>query len=328
MVLPLLILFSGLTCLHGQDVGKKITIHFRHASLRQAFTEMEKQFGLNFSYNESNIQLYGKEVNFTLKDATARQVLDRIFTGSPLTWSIKGSLVVLSADPAYKKPPPDHAGGDVIKGSVTDAETTEPLQGVTVKGGNHTALTDEDGSYSLPAPAGTYTVTISHVGYAEREIREIEVSSSSPSVLNLSLHKSGKDLNEVVVVGYGKQSRKLLTSSISTVRNENFNQGNFFQSRPAVAGQGSRPQHHPFRRPKRRPYRHLTGPLYLAYRCSAGTFYVIDGVPGADIRLVSPDDIATIDVLKDASATAIYGTRASNGVIMISTKKAGWRKRR
>src|SRR5258708_23409051 len=96
LFLPLLILLSGITCLYGQDIGKKTTVHFKHASLRQAFTEMERQFGISFSYNERNIQLYEKEINFTLKEVTAPQVLDKIFAGSPLTWSLKGTLVVLS----------------------------------------------------------------------------------------------------------------------------------------------------------------------------------------------------------------------------------------
>lgn len=320
--LPLLLLFSGITCLHGQDIGKKTTVHFKHASLRQAFTELERQFGISFSYNERNLQLYEKEINFTLKEVTATQVLDKIFAGSPLTWSLKGTLVILSADPTYqKKAAPVHAAAETITGSITDAETTEPLQGVTVKAGDLTTLTAEDGSYTLPVPAGSYTINISHVGYSARVIDGIEVSVSSPTVLSIPLQKNGTNLNEVVVVGYGKQSRRLLTSSISTVQKAEFNQGNF--NSPAQLLQGKVAGLNITRSgdPNAAPTVTLRGPSTLRTGAAQEPFYVIDDMPGADVRLVAPDDVATIDVLKDASATAIYGTRASNGVIIITTKK-------
>src|SRR5260221_862188 len=129
---PRLSLVWGLTCLHAQDTTRRVDVHFRHATLQQAFAELEQRFGLNFSYNENNIRLYSKDINFALKDATARQVLDRIFTGSPLIWSLKGSLVVLYADPNYiKKQSPGHASTETLSGNISDAETGEPVDGVT-----------------------------------------------------------------------------------------------------------------------------------------------------------------------------------------------------
>ncbi len=317
----LLALLCGIICLHAQDTARRADVHFRHISLQQAFTELEKQFGFNFSYNENNIRLYSKEVNFSLKGATIRQVLDRIFTGSPLTWSLKGSLVVLFADPAYKKPVSGHTSAEVLTGSLTDAESGEPVSGATVTAGERTVMTGEDGRYRLAVPAGSYTVSVTHVTYGTREVRELEVSASSPTVLNLSLQKNGSALNEVVVVGYGKQSRKYLSSSISTVQNEDFNKGNF--NNPAQLLQGKVAGLIIARSgdPNGTPTITLRGPSTLRTGEAQEPFYVIDGVAGADVRLVSPDDIATIEVLKDASATAIYGTRASNGVIIITTKK-------
>src|ERR1700743_2547520 len=103
--LLLFLILTAIPGLYGQGPGKKATVRFRHSSLRQAFIELEKQFGLNFSYNETNIALYDRNINFLLKDATAGQVLDKIFSGSPLTWTIKGSLVILTADPNYQKKP-------------------------------------------------------------------------------------------------------------------------------------------------------------------------------------------------------------------------------
>src|SRR5882762_3427650 len=102
-ILLLVIVLSIISGLYAQDTGKKASVNFRHVSLRQVFTEIEKQYGLNFSYNEANIALYDKDINFLLKNATASQVLDKIFGGSPLTWSFKGGLVILTADPNYQK---------------------------------------------------------------------------------------------------------------------------------------------------------------------------------------------------------------------------------
>lgn len=322
-----LLLFAILAAIPGlyaqaQAPAKKATILFKHASLRQAFTEIEKQFGLNFSYNETNIALYDKDINFILKDATAVQVLDKIFVGSPLTWTLKGNLVVLTADPNYqKKPGAAHAASETITGSITDSETGEPLSGVTVTAGDHTVQTAADGGYLLPLPAGSWSVTISHVGYSGRVMHGVEVSAAKPTVISLSLNKAGTDLNEVVVVGYGRQSRKLLTSAISTVQSSEFNRGNFNSPAQLLQGKVAGLSIARSGDPNGVPSIILRGPATLRPGAAQEPFYVVDEIPGADIRLVSPDDITNIEVLKDASATAIYGTRASNGVIMITTRK-------
>ena len=322
LFLLFIVLSSIPDLLPAQDPGKKETVHFKHASLRQAFTQLEKQYGLNFSYKETNIALYDRDINFLLKDATAGQVLDKIFAGSPLTWTLKGALVVLTADPNYqKKPGVTHAISETIIGSITDLETGEPLSGVTVSAGDHAVLTAADGGYSLSLPTGSWSVTISHVGYAARTMHGVEVSAAAPTVINLTLNKAGADLNEVVVVGYGRQSRKLLTSAISTVQSPEFNQGNFNSPAQLLQGKVAGLTIARSGDPNGAPSIILRGPSTLRPGAAQEPFYVIDEIPGADIRLVSPDDIATLEVLKDASATAIYGTRASNGVIIITTKK-------
>jgi len=322
---PILLLFIVLPTISGlyaQDTGKKASVNFRHASLRQVFTEMEKQYALNFSYNEANIALYDKDINFLLKNATASQVLDKIFGGSPLTWSFKGGLVILTADPNYQtKPAISHAVTQVLTGAITDAESAELLEGVTIRAGDLSVLTTADGRYSLPLPVGSYSVTVSHIGYSVREQHGIEISASAATVLNLSLSKTGTDLNEVIVVGYGRQARKALTSAISTVKKEEFNQGNFNNPAQLLQGKVAGLTIARSGDPNGNPTVILRGPSTLRTGAAQEPFYVIDEIPGADIRLVAPDDIATVEVLKDASATAIYGTRASNGVIIITTKK-------
>ncbi|WP_431215372.1 carboxypeptidase regulatory-like domain-containing protein [Puia sp. P3] len=161
----LLSLVWGYSFLHAQDSSRRVDVHFRHATLQQAFAGLEKQFGFNFSYNENNIRLYNRDINFALKGATARQVLDKIFSGSPLVWSLRGGLVVLSANPNYKRPGSARGSAEALTGTLADAETAEPVAGATVSAGDRSVLTDEDGRYRLALPAGTYTVTISHMTY-------------------------------------------------------------------------------------------------------------------------------------------------------------------
>ena len=321
-ILLLFIIISAISGLYAQDTGKKATVNFKHASLRQAFVEMEKQYGLNFSYNEANIALYDKDINFLLKGATASQVLDKIFGGSPLIWSFKGGLVVLTADPNYqRKPGAPRAVAQTLSGTITDSESAEPLEGATIRVGDHTVLTAAGGRYSMPLPVGSYSVSVSNVGYTVREQHGIEISGTAATVLNLALSKAGTDLNEVVVVGYGRQSRKALTSAISTVKNDEFNRGNFNNPAQLLQGKVAGLTIARSGDPNGDPSITLRGPSTLRTGSAREPFYVIDEISGADIRLVAPDDIVTVEVLKDASATAIYGTRASNGVIIITTKK-------
>jgi TonB-linked SusC/RagA family outer membrane protein len=318
----LLVLLSANMDGYGQDSNKRLTVQFKNVSLIQALQEIEKQSGLNFSYSENNLRSYGKPITFNLKEATLKQVLDKIFTGSVLIWSLKGDLILLSANPAREKTEAKPlTSADVLSGSVTDAETGDPLQGVTVKIGNHTVLTGEDGRYSLALPAGTYPVVLTHVGYITEQIPGVTVTGESPFFLHINLKKADAKLNEVVVVGYGKQSRRLLTSSISTVRQEDFNRGSFSNPAQLLQGKVAGLSIERSGDPNAPPSIILRGPSTLRTGEAQEPFYVIDGVPGADYRLIAPDDIATIDVLKDASATAIYGTRAANGVIIITTKR-------
>jgi len=207
------------------------------------------------------------------------------------------------------------AQGKVITGMVTDGSNNDFLPGVTVqiKGTASGTVTGPDGTYKLTVPATSTSLVFSFIGYDSQEI-----VIGAQTVINVVL-KSGKALEEVVVVGYGTQKKKDLTGAISSVSAKDFNKGvmqtpeQLLQGKVAgltVTRQGGDPN--------RRSNVQLRGPSTLAGNTEP--FYVIDGVPGASIDLVAPDDIVSIDVMKDAASTAIYGTRAANGVIMVTTK--------
>lgn len=204
-----------------------------------------------------------------------------------------------------------------IKGRVTD-ENNAPLTGVsvTLQGRHKAAVTDEDGKFEIAVPSGKAVLQFTSVGYVAKEV---PVGSQTTLVVVLSLQS--KQLSDVVVTGYGKSSKKNITGAITSINNENFNQ--VVAGNPAQLLQGKVSGLNIARSgdPNQKPTVILRGPSTLRDGANE-PFYVIDGVPGAAIELVAPSDIVSIDVLKDASSTAIYGSRAANGVIMITTRRA------
>ena len=199
-----------------------------------------------------------------------------------------------------------------VSGTVLDA-TGEPLIGVSVleAGTNNGVVTDYDGNFAITVKQNA-KLTFSYVGYTTQTL-------PARNGMKVTLEEDNKVLNEVVVVGYGTMRRKDVTSSITTVKSEDLNKGVF--SDPAsmlqgkVAGLTVTTNGDP------------TGGGTITLRGASSLrsgamspYYVIDGIPGVDISMVAPDDIESIDVLRDASATAIYGSKAANGVIIITTK--------
>lgn len=215
---------------------------------------------------------------------------------------------------------------NVITGTVTDAKDGSPVAGVTVtvKGTNVSAQSDAAGNFSISAPSKTATLVFSSVGYSTREL-----SNNGQSAVSVSLNQFNQQLNEVVVVGYGTARRKDLTGSVAVVSSKDFQKGAITTPDQLIAGKvagvsitnnGGAPGSGSTIR--------IRGGASLS--ASNDPLIVIDGVPldnggisGASnpLALINPNDIETFNILKDASATAIYGSRASNGVIIITTKK-------
>jgi TonB-linked SusC/RagA family outer membrane protein len=202
----------------------------------------------------------------------------------------------------------------VVKGTVKDSKGS-PLPGVTVqvKGTNKSTPTSAEGQFSINAQKGS-VLEFRLIGY-----ESAEVTVNDENTVNVTLTTNQKVLNEVVVVGYGTSSKKNLSSAITTVKPEDLNKG-------AIADIGQLLQ-------GKVPGLNITAngdpnkPAAVILRGAStvngpgAPFYVIDGIPGADITSIAPADIASIDVLKDAAATAIYGNRAASGVIMVTTKR-------
>ncbi|UBM57752.1 TonB-dependent receptor [Marinilongibacter aquaticus] len=208
------------------------------------------------------------------------------------------------------------AQGIKVSGNVKDSNGEE-LPGVTVqvKGTTNGVSTDFEGNYVLNNVPSDGTIVFSFVGMQTKE----EVVGNR-SVIDVTLDSDDQTLEEVVVVGYGTQKRKSISGTVSTVDSKDFNPG--VVTNPLAAAQGKVAGlviTQSSGDPNSSPTVRLRGTGSLS--AGSGPLYVIDGVIGAPIENVNPNDIATIDVLRDASSAAIYGSRGANGVIIITTKR-------
>ena len=203
-----------------------------------------------------------------------------------------------------------------VSGTVLDA-TGEPLIGVSVleAGTTNGVVTDFNGAFTLTVKQGA-RLTFSYVGYTSQTL-------AATNGMKVTLQEDNTVLNEVVVVGYGTMRRKDVTSSITTVQAKDLNKGVFSDPASMLQGKVAGLMVTTSGDPNGTPSITLRGASSLREGAAMQPYYVIDGIPGVDISMVSPDDIESIDVLRDATATAIYGSKAANGVIIITTKSGG-----
>ncbi len=201
-----------------------------------------------------------------------------------------------------------------VKGTVLD-NLGEPLAGVNIveKGTTNGTLTDIDGNFALNVARGK-TLVFSFIGYRTTEV------VVSGTTLNVTLEEDSELLEDVVVIGYGSMQRKDLTSSITTVKAKDLNTGVFSDAASMLQGKVPGLVVTTTGDPNGSPSMTLRGASSLRSGAMS-PYYVIDGIPGVDISMVAPDDIESIDVLRDATATAIYGSKAANGVIIVTTKR-------
>jgi TonB-linked SusC/RagA family outer membrane protein len=234
-----------------------------------------------------------------------RPKLSRIKTG----WGILCLCLLFSFNCAY-------AQNLTIKGIVKDVQgITIPSVTIVIKGTTKGTTTDMKGAYTISAAKGS-TLVFRFVGYEPKE-----VVVGDQTTINIALADVSNKLNDVVVVGYGTTTKKELTSAITTIKSDQFNAGVVATPADLLEGKVAGLNITNDGNPNGTATVTLRGPSSLRGGDASIPFYVIDGVPGADFKLLAPSDIASIDVLKDASAAAIYGTRATNGVIIVTTKK-------
>lgn len=298
--------------------SQTVTLSEKNASLQKIFRQINKQVNYSFLYNDELLEKT-KKVSIDVKNAPLETVLKECFADQPFTYQIFDNTIVIKpkTDAPEKTAPLPPA---VITGKVTD-ETGGPLPGVTVKLKNTSAVTvtDINGAYKLSIPDGNVqggVLIFSFVGYKQQE-----QNVTAGMVVNAKLEPEPKSLSEVVVIGYGTQRKGDVSSAIASVNVEKMDKIPATNLSTALQGQAPGLVVTPSNfRPGSGSTIRIRGNRSL--NATNEPLYVVDGVPVSySIDDINPLDIESVDVLKDASATAIYGSRGANGVIQVTTKK-------
>ena len=307
-----LLLFACMQ-LSASSFSQTITLHVEQAKLRTVIDQIRKQSGYNFLYND---RLLGKSnpVTLHLSKQSIEQALKQIFQHQPLDYSIMQRTVVLSEKQATPTSVSDAHQDRTIEGQVTDS-LGHPLEGVTIriKGTAQVVTTNNQGHFRIPHLAPSTVLVFSMLGY-----KSIEKPLSEQTTLHIILYEDAARLSEVVInVGYSSAKQADLTSAVSVVNTDELldvtsnNVGSMLQGKVAglqiVNSSGV---------PGAAPEIRLRG--VSSVNASQQPLVVVDGIIGGSY---DPNDVAYITVLKDAAATALYGSQANAGVLIVTTKK-------
>lgn len=300
---------SAALCLNLSVFSQNITLKTGNVTVKEAMEQLKKSSGYSFVFSSVDVNTQ-KRVSVSVQNASIEEAVKQILKGqNELSYEIKGRKVVIQRSFASSK-----ALRQQVKGKVLD-EKGEPIIGATVteEGTSNGTITDYDGMFTLEASKDGI-LTISYIGYKSQQ-----VSIAGKDMVAVNLKEDMEQLDEVVVVGYGSQKKVNLTGAVSTVN------AKMLENRTGSD-----------------PYNMLTGQIPgvtivqnsgqpgadmgnlrvrgIGTLGNADAMVIIDGVESS-INNVNPNDIATISVLKDAAASSIYGVRAANGVILITTKR-------
>lgn len=293
---------------HSQNA--KVSIHMNNVKLDKILNEIENQTDYLFIYN--NQVDINKITSVKVKNEAVAQVLDRILSGTGINYELEGTHIILTTEAIKDLHAQQQA--KTVTGTVTDV-SGEPIIGanIRIKGTTTGTITDIDGNFSIEAKPQS-VIEVSYIGYLTQET----VINNQKSIRFL-LKEDTKTLDEVVVIGYGVQKKADLTGSVANINTEklntqsNANIGQALQGKIAgvdIVSQGGAPG---------------SGTRIMVRGIgtlnNASPLYIVDGMYMNNIDHINPNDIASIDVLKDASSAAIYGSRAANGVIIVTTKE-------
>ncbi|WEK35619.1 MAG: TonB-dependent receptor [Candidatus Pseudobacter hemicellulosilyticus] len=316
-------LFILVASLHvaAKTHSQTITLSGKNVALDKVFAAIEKQTGYVVFYNLDDLQ-QAKKVSFHVKDLALLSFLDIILSDQPLTYKVAGTTIALrrkqspvnsiaSARELFEQfaPPP-------VAGRITDS-AGNPLMGATIAilGKNRTSSSDADGRFTIEAAVND-VLEVSYVGYETQTL----VVSDLDRPLNVRLRTMLDNLSDVVVVGV-RMKKSDLTGSVGRISEKQLKE--LPTTDLTTAMQGKVPGLF-ISRNSATPGGDLAIKIRGTNSISYGTapVYVIDGIVSEEgLRLLNPDEIASVEVLKDASSTALYGSKASNGVILITTKK-------
>ncbi|MEO9209950.1 MAG: TonB-dependent receptor [Ginsengibacter sp.] len=311
-----------ITCLqiNAKGIAQKVNLNFKNVPLQKVFKEVSKQTGMSIIYEENLLNGF-PPITIVVRNATVQQVLDNSIKNLPIIYTIQNNSIVIkrktSVTTSFQSDNNLLDTTDItIKGKVLN-EKGEPLQNVSVliSGTKIGTTTNSDGRFTLTTPNDKNIVLeISSVGYQTKK-----VSVGKQTEVNVVLETDAMGLSDVVVVGYGTQKKNDITGAIGSITDDQI--GNYPVTNTTQILQGK-----------------VAGVMVTAVSGAPGAgvnvrirgigtvndngpLYVIDGQPFNNMDNMNPADIESIEILKDASASAIYGSRAANGVVLVTTKR-------
>lgn len=323
------LLLTGTTAFSQEhSATSRISLKAENESIESILKKIEQQIPFSFVYNSSIIDV-NQRVSLDVNNKDITESLDRLLAEKNINYTFRDNHIVLTPA-AQKRTMAPEQQEITVKGIVRDKDGT-PLIGVNVyvKGTTRGTITGKDGTYSIKAEIGQ-TLVFSYIGYT---LLEQEISEDAD--LDVTLTEETKTLEEVVVIGYGQESKALLSSSVGSVSAEDLTEAPTSTVSGALQGRTAGIQ---VVQNSGTPGAGITVRVRGTSSINAGSepLYVIDGVPmitrdlsqigfsGQGVNSISdlnPSDIESISILKDASATAIYGARGSNGVVLITTRQ-------
>lgn len=307
---------SGIFATEATSQTAKVSIVAKNISTQDLMLEIEKQTDYLFVYNKNEVNL-NRKVTIQATNQTVAEVLNKAFNQTDVIYAMEGSNIMLMKKETNNTTPFTQQKERTITGVITD-EKGQAIIGanVSVKGTSNGTITDVDGNFILANISDNDIIVISYIGYISQEIKAGKQTS-----LKIILKEDTQAIDEVVVVGFGTQKKVNLTGSIGTVKTEEVLKsrpvtnvqellagsvpGMIVSKESGAAGSGASIN--------------IRGTSTIGN--SSGVLVIIDGMPG-NIYTLNPNDIESVSVLKDAASAAIYGSRAANGVILVTTKTA------
>ncbi len=312
----------------------KITLNEKNVSIGELFAQIENQTEFDIFYNNNDIDV-NETVSIDVEDSRVENILDEILDNKNIDYQVVDKHIVLSTKPTNEAlPQPKARDFNVnsienktnkvevqqqevtVSGTIIAKENGEPLPGVNiiVEGTTVGTISDLDGKYAITVPDATASLSFSFVGYVQQVI-----SINGKSVIDVILEEETRELDEVVVIGYGSVKKSDLTGSITSVKTEEITKLATANVQQAMQGRVAGVM---ITSASGAPGADATVRIRgISTVNNSDPLYIVDGFPTTNISFLNPSDIESMEVLKDASATAIYGNRGASGVILITTKR-------
>ena len=297
--------------------AQKITLSEKKASIEKVLREIRRQSNFDFIVNARMLK-NAQPLSINVKDMPLEDVLEIVFSKQPVYYVVDNKTIIirdrLNGTQSDENVPANQYAKN-INGVITN-EKGEPLSGVSIieRGTKNGVVTNENGRFSITVKDETAVLQITYVGYKTKEV------AASADNFSIILEFDGGNLSDVVVVGYGVQKKSDLTGSVSSVKGGDLTKLPTQRVDQALQGRATGVM---VQNTDGAPGGNATIRIRGGNSISGGNnaLVVVDGIQGVNISTINPNDIESLEVLKDASATAIYGARGANGVILITTKR-------